>query len=192
MESSAWSDEVPWWQAPPHDKSLCYIGGDTRIVGVDQHSSLKDLCTRLSHTLLHGRPLTLKYQPPNEDLDSLITVTNDEDLDNMIQEYDRIAAEASSASPLKPSPSRLRVFLFFNKPESTVSMGSPLDDAKPETWFVDASNNSGIISRVVSESATGDCFVNLDGVTVTPSASSNNLEAQSQGVATIRLRILMM
>ncbi|CAL0322245.1 unnamed protein product [Lupinus luteus] len=164
----------------PHDKSLCYIGGETRIVVVDRLSSLKELYTRLSHTILHGRPFSLKYQLPNEDLDNLITVTNDEDLDNMIEEYDRIAA--LSASALKASTSRLRVFLFFSKPEATVSMGSLLDDSKSETWFVDALNNSGILSRVVSESAVVDSFVNLDGVsaTVTPSASSNNLETQAQ------------
>ncbi|KAL5079554.1 hypothetical protein RYX36_007975 [Vicia faba] len=155
----------------PHDKSLFYVGGDTRIVVIDRSSSLKDLCSRLSRTILNGRPFTLKYQLPNEDLDSLITVTTDEDLDNMVEEYDRIA----SASSTMKSSSRLRVFLFFTKPESTLSMGSLLDDAKSETWFVDALNNSGILSRGVSDSA-GDSFVNLDNVPA--SDSSNNLEAQ--------------
>ncbi|CAL5186613.1 unnamed protein product [Lathyrus oleraceus] len=160
----------------PHDKSLFYVGGDTRIAVIDRSSSLKDLCSRLSRTILNGRPFTLKYQLPNEDLDSLITVTTDEDLDNMIEEYDRIA---SACSTMKSS-SRLRVFLFFTKPESTLSMGSLLDDAKSETWFVDALNNSGILSRGVSDSA-GDSFVNLDNVPA--SDSSNNLEAQ--GVAVV-------
>ncbi|XP_020215985.1 uncharacterized protein LOC109799774 [Cajanus cajan] len=156
----------------PHDKSLCYVGGDTRIVVVDRHSSLKDLCAKLSRTILNGRPFTLKYQLPSEDLDSLITVTTDEDLDNMVEEYDRIAAKGSASS-------RLRVFLFFTKPEATVSMGSLLDDVKSETWFVDALNNSGMLSRGVSDSAAGDSFVNLDGdgVGVSASGSSNNLEA---------------
>ncbi|KAK7314603.1 hypothetical protein VNO77_33130 [Canavalia gladiata] len=164
----------------PHDKSLCYVGGETRIVVVDRHSSLKDLCARISHSILNGRSFTIKYQLPNEDLDNLISVTTDEDLDNMMEEYDRVAA--------KPSPARLRVFLFFTKPESSVSMGSLLDDAKSETWFVDALNNSGILSRVVSDSAAADNFVNLDsvGVGVTPSGSSNNLEAQG-GVESLTL-----
>ncbi|XP_061369479.1 uncharacterized protein LOC133312324 [Gastrolobium bilobum] len=161
----------------PHDKSLCYVGGDTRIVVVDRHSSLKDLCARLSRTILNGRPFTLKYQLPNEDLDNLITVTTDEDLDNMIEEYDRIAQ--------KPSPSRLRVFLFFTKPETTVSMGSLLDEVKSETWFVDALNNSGMLSRVVSDSAAGDSFVNLDSVPAC--GSSNNLEAQGVVVESLTL-----
>ncbi|QCD92252.1 hypothetical protein DEO72_LG5g314 [Vigna unguiculata] len=158
----------------PHDKTLCYVGGDTRIVVVDRHSSLKDLCARLSRTILHGRPFTLKYQLPNEDLDSLITVTTDEDLDNMVEEYDRIMAKGTASS-------RLRVFLFFTKPEATVSMGSLLDDVKSETWFVDALNNSGMLTRVVSDTAAGNSFVNLDsdggGGGVSGSGSSNNLEA---------------
>ncbi|OWM84481.1 hypothetical protein CDL15_Pgr000921 [Punica granatum] len=36
------------------------------------------------------RPFTLKYQLPNEDLNSLITVSADEDLDNMIDDHNRI------------------------------------------------------------------------------------------------------
>jgi len=160
----------------PHDKSLCYVGGDTRIVVVDRSSSLRDLCSRLSRTILNGRPFTLKYQLPHEDLDNLITVTSDEDLDNMIEEYDRIA---SASSTMKPSSSRLRVFLFFTKPDTTLSMGSLLDDAKSETWFVDALNNSGII-RGVSDSA-GDSIVNLDNVPA--SDSSNNLESQVESLS---------
>lgn len=168
----------------PHDKSLFYVGGDTRIVVIDRSSSLKDLCSRLSRTILNGRPFTLKYQLPNEDLDSLITVTTDEDLDNMIEEYDRIS---SASSTMKSCSSRLRVFLFFTKPESTLSMGSLLDDAKSETWFVDALNNSGILSRGVSDSA-GDSFVNLDNVPA--SDSSNNLEAQGVVTAVETLNLL--
>lgn len=142
----------------PHDKSLCYVGGDTRIVVVDRHSSLADLHSRLSHTLLNGRHFTLKYQLPSEDLDSLISLATDEDLDNMIEEYDRTA---TAASPLKPSP-RLRLFLFPSKPETAASMGSLLDDAKSETWFVDALNGSGLLPRGLSESAAMDTLLELD------------------------------
>ncbi|OIW10107.1 hypothetical protein TanjilG_21944 [Lupinus angustifolius] len=152
----------------PHDKSLSYVGGETRIVAIDRHTSLKDLCSRLSHSLLHGRAFTLKYQLPNEELDNLITVTTDEDLDNMVEEHDRLAS-----SKLCPS-SRLRVFLFFSKPDTAVSMCSLMDDVKSETWFVDALNNCGILQRGVSDSAAVDqCLVNLDGVHET-----NDLEAQ--------------
>ncbi|XP_050899163.1 uncharacterized protein LOC127105982 [Lathyrus oleraceus] len=143
----------------PFDNSLFYIGGDTRIVTVDRNSSLTQICSRLSQTLLHGRkPFTLKYHLPNEDLDNLITVSTNEDLQNMIEEYD------SLSSNLSPYPSRLRLFLFLSKPETAVSMGN-YDNSDDHAWFVEALNNSGILSRVVSDSATmvgNNCLLNLD------------------------------
>ena len=89
----------------------------------------------------------------------------------MIEEYDR----TTSISPLKPS--RLRLFLFFSKPETAASMGSLLDDAKSENWFVDALNNAGILPRGLSDSATVGCVLNLDGVR--SSDSCNDLKAQA-------------
>ncbi|KAJ6359141.1 hypothetical protein OIU76_000787 [Salix suchowensis] len=153
----------------PHDKTLCYVGGETRMVAIDRNSSLATLSSRLSRTLLNGRPFTLKYQLPQEDLDSLVSVTTDEDLDNMIEEYDRINASSSALSP-----SRIRLFVFFSKPETAASMGSLLDDAKSETWFVDALNGSGLIPRNLSDSATLECLVTL--------GSGQDLEAQAEGV----------
>jgi hypothetical protein len=66
-------------------------------VAMDQHASLADVHMRLLRSLLGGHPFTLKYQLPNEDLDSLISVSTDEDLDNLIDEYDRIAATFSGS-----------------------------------------------------------------------------------------------
>ncbi|XVF09532.1 hypothetical protein REPUB_Repub07fG0102000 [Reevesia pubescens] len=144
----------------PHDKSLCYVGGETRLVAVDRHCSLSAFCTRLSRALLNGRPFTLKYQLPSEDLDSLVSVSTDEDLENMIEEYDRLAA--SSASSV--TSSRIRLFLFFKKPDTAASMGPLLNDAKSETWFVDVLNGSGFIPRGNSDSATMETsLLNLDG-----------------------------
>ncbi|KAM1052805.1 hypothetical protein ACFX2J_000387 [Malus domestica] len=54
----------------------------------------------------------------------LASITTDEDLDNMVEEYDHTAF----TFPYKPF--RLRLFLFFVKPETTASMGVLLDDAK--------------------------------------------------------------
>ncbi|GLT48863.1 hypothetical protein SLA2020_224550 [Shorea laevis] len=151
----------------PHDKVLCYVGGETRLVVVDRHSSLSVLCTRLSRTLLNSRAFTLKYQLPDEDLDSLVTVTTDEDLDNMIEEYERISASSVSSGP------RIRLFLFYNKPETAASMGALLADAKSETWFVDALNGSMLLPRGMSDSAAMDCLLHLD----------SDVEAQGDGGA---------
>ncbi|MCL7038065.1 hypothetical protein MKW94_006205 [Papaver nudicaule] len=160
----------------PHDKSLCYIGGDTRIVVVDRHSSLVSLSSKISRTLLNGRSFTMKYQLPNEDLDSLISVSNDEDLENMIEEYDR-----TSAIPVKSS--RIRLFLFFSKPETAASMGSLLDDSKSESWFVDALNGSGNLPRGLSaDSASVNCLLGLDDVVRIQDHNHNLLHNQQQQV----------
>ncbi|XP_010513833.1 PREDICTED: leucine-rich repeat extensin-like protein 5 [Camelina sativa] len=124
----------------PHDKSLCYMGGDTRIVVGDRNTSLSSLLARLSNTLLDGRSFTLKYQLPSEDLDSLISVTTDEDLDNMIEEYDRTISASNSTKP-----SRLRLFLFTSKPEA---MGQILESsAKSDDWFLNALNSAGLLNN---------------------------------------------
>lgn len=150
----------------PHDKSLCYLGGTTRIVVVDRHTSLASLSSKLSSSLLENRTFSLKYQLPNEDLDSLISVSTDEDLDNMIEEYDRILASAAAAGvSSSSSSSRLRLFLFPpSKPESASSIGSLLEDSKSETWFVDALNGAGILPHGLSADSSADvnCLLGLD------------------------------
>ncbi|KAK8580719.1 hypothetical protein V6N13_143781 [Hibiscus sabdariffa] len=96
----------------PQDNQLCYVGG----IG----------------------NLSVKYQLPNEDLDALISVTTDEDLENMMDEYDRLAQNHN------PRLARLRVFLFSNgDDESRPSRISSLMDGmvNRELWFFDALNN---------------------------------------------------
>ncbi|KAJ7943100.1 Octicosapeptide/phox/Bem1p family protein [Quillaja saponaria] len=157
----------------PHDKSLCYVGGDTRIFVVDRHTSLSDLSSRLSKTFLNDRPFTLKYQLPSEDLDSLISVTTDEDLDNMIDEYDRTAANSSNPSV---RPSRIRLFLFPAKPDSSQSIGPLLDNStKSEDWFLNALNATGMLNRGFSESASVNCLLGLDDDVV-----GNNIDSVSR------------
>ena len=142
----------------PHDRTLCYLGGETRIVVLDRHANLSDLQSRLAR-YVGGRNFCLKYQLPSEDLDSLISVTTDEDLENMIEEYDRVAAGSGSAKPL-----RLRLFIFPSKPESTgtaSSIGSLIDDSKSETWFVDALNNA-MLGRGRSSADSVNCLLGID------------------------------
>jgi hypothetical protein len=58
----------------------------------------------------------LKYELPNEDLDSLIS---DEDLDNLIDEYDCIAATSSGEGSSRTS----QICLFPAWPDSLSSLG---------------------------------------------------------------------
>lgn len=126
----------------PMDKTLCYAGGETRIVAVDRRTavSLSSLTSHLSKSLLNGRPFALKYQLPNHDLDSLISVSSDEDLANMIEEYDRLA----------PSSSRLRFFLFPTR--STTGHDGDGGGDLHEDWFIDALRNVGVVRSSDSES----------------------------------------
>jgi hypothetical protein len=143
----------------PHDNQLRYVGGETRIVAVSRHSTFASLLNKLSK--LSGiTNLTVKYQLPNEDLDALITVTTDEDVENMLEEYERIAHNQNPGSV--SSSARLRLFLFSADSVSRASSISSLLDgsAKREHWFLDALNggpgpglerNRSEVSSIVSE-----------------------------------------
>ncbi|KAM5588458.1 protein PAL OF QUIRKY [Rosa sericea] len=140
----------------PHDNQLRYVGGDTRIVAVQRATTYGSLLSKLAK--LSGLSnVTVKYQLPNEDLDALISVTTDEDVDNMIDEYDRITQNQN------PKAARLRLFLFpkgdDDSASRTSSISSLLDgSAKREHWFLDALNsgasNASILERGRSEASS--------------------------------------
>lgn len=67
---------------------------------------------------LCGTTMTLRCQLPTEDLDALVSITSDEDLANIIEEYDR------AASP--PSCLKIRAFLSLPKSAKKISPPSPL------------------------------------------------------------------
>ncbi|XP_022775935.1 protein eyes shut [Durio zibethinus] len=181
----------------PHDKALCYIGGDTRMVVVDRHTSLGSLHQRLSNSLLHGRPFTLKYQLPSEDLDSLISVTTDEDLENMIDEYDRTCSQTTSSS----KSSRIRLFLFPLNPEGSPASSHSIEPiinnpTKSDEWFLNALNGAGLLNRGFSESGTNvNCLLGLDddrqgnvvevGLKDEGSGSQKNMNLKNQDVHSV-------
>ncbi|RZS16510.1 hypothetical protein BHM03_00048525 [Ensete ventricosum] len=95
-------------QLRPHDNSrLSYVGGETKILSLDRSARLPALLAKVASLARFTTPLCLKYQLPGEDLDALVSVTDDGDLDHMVTEYDCLCCTSSS----KPSP-RLRLFLF--------------------------------------------------------------------------------
>ncbi|XP_073143791.1 uncharacterized protein [Henckelia pumila] len=161
----------------PHDKTLCYIGGDTRIIVIDRQTSLADLHHRLSKTLLHNQEFSLKYQLPNEDLDSLISVTTDEDLENMVEEYDRLN---NATRGLKPG--RLRLFLF---PKSSNIEQILVESAstKSEDWLLNALNGGKTTTsdRGHSESSSVNCLLGLDDDLLVKSGFAKDVEAQLEG-----------
>ncbi|KAK8942587.1 hypothetical protein KSP39_PZI009308 [Platanthera zijinensis] len=140
----------------PHDQQLRYVGGDTRMIAIPRCASFSTLLSKLSKiagSSVSADQISIKYQLPNEDLDSLVSLTSDEDVDNMMDEYDRVSA---SRTP------RLRLFLFHpgadpvsSASSSGTAFGSILDGgSKTEDWFLDALNGSGaptILERGRSE-----------------------------------------
>ncbi|TKY56368.1 clustered mitochondria protein [Spatholobus suberectus] len=119
-------------QPRPHDNHLTYVAGDTKILAVDRHVKFPALLAKLS--ALASSPnntLLLKYQLPGEDLDALISVTNDEDLHHMMLEYDRLCRAS-------PRPARLRLFLF---PLHTATNFATAESKPERQWFVDALNS---------------------------------------------------
>ncbi|CAI9770038.1 unnamed protein product [Fraxinus pennsylvanica] len=125
----------------PNDNQLSYIGGETKILAVDRSVKFSSLLSKLV-VLCDSDNISFKYQLPGEDLDALISVTNDDDLEHMMHEYDRLYR-------VSPKPSRLRIFIFTSPNQSSNSsvrsFGS--DDPKSEKErFVEALNSGPVMT----------------------------------------------
>ncbi|KFK25850.1 hypothetical protein AALP_AA8G170600 [Arabis alpina] len=146
--------------SPPQTKSPRYVGGDTRIVAVPSsaETSFASLISHLTVTLGISYAFKVKYQLPDQELDSLISVETDDDVQIMMEEYGYLSTESSIPQ------TRIRLFLFPLKPqlnETGASQGDPtqckadtdvdwlgideskvtqpvLQHPKTDTWFVDA------------------------------------------------------
>ncbi|KAJ1440096.1 Serine-threonine/tyrosine-protein kinase, catalytic domain [Sesbania bispinosa] len=88
----------------PSDGMLRYVGGQTRIISVKRDVRFNDLVQKMVN--IFGQPVVIKYQLPDEDLDALVSVSCPEDLENMMEEYERLIERSPDGSP------KLRVFLF--------------------------------------------------------------------------------
>jgi len=64
---------------------------------------------------------SLKYQVPHDDLDSLISVSSDDDVDHLMDELDRLHDEAAVATARQ-----LRLRTFFLAPVPDAAIGSIL------------------------------------------------------------------
>ncbi|XP_057444709.1 protein PAL OF QUIRKY [Lotus japonicus] len=103
----------------PRTATLCYVGGDTRIVSVDRRAvtTLSSLVSHLSSALSLDFPFAVKYQLPHLDLRSLISLSSDSDFRALLDRHHRLS-----------SP-RIRLFLF------------PLiRHPKTDSWFFDGGN----------------------------------------------------
>ncbi|KAL5197647.1 hypothetical protein ABZP36_001159 [Zizania latifolia] len=146
----------------PGDHQLRYVGGETRIVTVPRSASFDVLVAALAKVAPAlfppgGPSPALRYQLPQDDLDALISITSDDDVDNLIDEIDRFQGLAVAAI----KPPRLRLFLFASSHDhsSAGAFGSVLSravDTSSDQWFVDALNApaSAPIERGRSEASS--------------------------------------
>ncbi|XP_030475465.1 uncharacterized protein LOC115692673 [Syzygium oleosum] len=100
------------------DGELRYVGGFTRILSVDRSVSYSELMVKLMEFC--GFSVVLRCALPDGDLETLISVKSDEDLANLIAEYDR-------ASLGSPSPKKIRAVL--SPPESLKVVSPPASSA---------------------------------------------------------------
>lgn len=121
----------------PLDGRLRYVGGDTRIVMLPRDISYSDLAARMRE--LYDDADIIKYQQPDEDLDALVSVVNDDDVVNMMEEYDKLIAAGEGFT-------RLRVFLFsqhLDDEAASAAVHYHGDERETERRYVDALNSLG-------------------------------------------------
>lgn len=114
----------------PCDGKLRYVGGETRIIRINKDISWSNL---LQKTLtMYDQVHTIKYQLPGEDLDALVSVSCDEDLQNMMEECN-VTENGGSTKP--------RMFLF------SISDLEGSTEGSSEIEYVVAVNGMDLSSR---------------------------------------------
>ncbi|XP_022153379.1 uncharacterized protein LOC111020890 [Momordica charantia] len=116
----------------PQDGKLRYVGGETRIVSVPRDITYEELMLKMRE--LYEGAAVLKYQQPDEDLDALVSVVNDDDVINMMEEYDKVGSGDGFT--------RLRIFLFSHPDQDGSLPFVDGDERDTERRYVDALNNS--------------------------------------------------
>lgn len=133
----------------PRSNSLCYLGGDTKILSLDPvtTTTFSSLTALLSSALSVPLPFTLKYLlPPHQDLSSLIPLASDADLLLFLHHLLRLSSSS-------PTSSRIRLFLF---PASVIR------HPKTEAWFSDALKSAKIMQKVVLGEAQSESLSDGD------------------------------
>ncbi|WCJ38540.1 Octicosapeptide/Phox/Bem1p family protein [Euphorbia peplus] len=110
------------------DGQLRYHGGETRVLAVDRSISFSELLLKLEE--MCGSRVSFRCQLPKEDLDALVSITSDEDLVNLMEEYDRAAIPKIRAFISLPRKTRA---VSPSSPSSSSSSSSPLSSSPTST-----------------------------------------------------------
>ncbi|CAF2207813.1 uncharacterized protein LOC106354792 [Brassica napus] len=118
----------------PGDSQLRYVGGETHIISVRKDISW--LALRQKVLEVYYQTHVVKYQLPGEDLDALVSVTCEEDLQNMFEEYNEMGNRGGYQ--------KLRMFLFSISDLDDALLGVNKNDGDSEFQYVVAVNGVGI------------------------------------------------
>ncbi|KAI3755981.1 hypothetical protein L1987_55792 [Smallanthus sonchifolius] len=144
----------------PRDGKLRYVGGDTRIIRIRKDITWQELWQKTIE--LYNETSSIKYQLPGEDLDALVSVSCDEDLQNMMEECNVLGDCEGSK--------KLRMFLFSLSDLEDAQSGLVNSGADSEVQFVVAINGLNLGSRRESS---------LHGLGVSSPHNTNQLDAQN-------------
>lgn len=133
----------------PSDRKLRYVGGETRILRIRKDISWEEL--KQKTFAMYNEPHSIKYQLPGEDLDALVSVSSDEDLQNMMEEC-KVLDDGGSQ--------KLRMFLFSNNDLDDSQLGLESVEGDSEIQYVVAVNSMDFCSR--RNSIGADLQNNLD------------------------------
>ncbi|KAE8819227.1 PB1 domain containing protein [Hordeum vulgare] len=113
---------------PRHpDGALRYVGGNNRVLSVDRSLQFHELQRKLTD-MCGWEAMSLRCQLPTEDLDALVSVTTNDDLGHLLEEYD--AASRDRLQPLK-----IRAFLFPRAKTPPISPPTP-SSSRPTPGYV--------------------------------------------------------
>ncbi|XP_055805856.1 uncharacterized protein LOC129874577 isoform X2 [Solanum dulcamara] len=135
----------------PSDGKLRYIGGDTHLVRLRNDVSWEEF--RQKMLTIFNNCHTIKYQLPGEDLDGLVSVSCDEDLQNMIEECNVLEGDGSQ---------KLRIFLFSYSDLDDSLVGLENIEGDSEMQYVIAVNSMDFGSRKNSIALASTSDKNLD------------------------------
>lgn len=149
----------------PSDGKLRYVGGSTRIIRIRKDIYWQELRQKVIE--IYVETYAIKYQLPGEDLDALVSVSSDEDLQNMMEECSILGIGEGSQ--------KLRLFLFSLSDLDDTNFNHANSGGDNEFQFVVAVNGIDVGSRRDS------------GMSGLMSNSANNLsELDSQNVDFLR------
>uniref|UniRef100_A0A1D1Y455 Serine/threonine-protein kinase CTR1 n=1 Tax=Anthurium amnicola TaxID=1678845 RepID=A0A1D1Y455_9ARAE len=155
----------------PSDGALRYVGGHTRIIAVRKDASFQELMQKMSET--YGGGAVLKYQLPDEDLDALVTVSCPEDLENMMEEYDKLAEGSAEGS------AKLRVFLFSPTEPDVSGLNLVSDVGDTGQSYVDAVN--GVPEKEVAGIKRKESGASLSSTQTSDGIPAELLEGANDG-----------